>query len=654
MAMSPLGGRHSMAARIAAMDAWAYADGVLGGFREAWHGALRVLEKVGMAEASLNLDTLGLRDLAKAAQERSIRAADEVSLGNYERVETRNSRAFALTASEMHHLRKMIDAEDGPTFFGGALRAGVQTLATAVNAAGSLTRLGTTLFINMPDQFVGVLSARAGARSQAVRLAANEAAELGLEGPELTRFLKARVVQLAETDGGWHPDGFAAGVDEASAAHGDAALREDVVASGHREARANLFQDELEVGLFRGFARYVGQVPLVHMVLPFIRTPLRILERTAIDFTPLGLVKDRMRKAIIAGGPEGDEARVRLALGMLAVTAGWALSDDRTVVGTDGSFRSSSRISGRPSVSVKVGDDVVELLRIDPVGTLIGFGADMRAYLDAAEDDPDASEGIPLMFEAMAIAVGANVLQKTWLTSLRNMVELFSATEDETFFQRLNAMKNAFAPRFVPGSGVQRQIAQAGENYLREADGFIEAWLANSIGAATLPVRRDALLGRPMEVPTITRLAQVARDDDPLMAELEWLSYDIARPKRSIQGVRMNAVQYSRYLELRGQEVLSAVSGETLEATLRGLIAMPEYQAMGRQARVAAIRENIEAGEFHRQAIDRLLQEDDGLAFRVLRREVWDTLELQGATRDQKVEETRRAAEELGIPMIED
>jgi hypothetical protein len=656
MAVSPLGGRHAMAARIATMDAWAYADGILGGFREATHGVLKVLEKEGMAEVALNLDALGFANLAKNAAARSARAADAIGGSNFERVETSSTRALAITEPEMHQLRAIIDGEDGPTSFSRALGGLTKVLAAPVNAAGSLTRLGTTLFINMPDQFIGVLSARAGARSQAVRLAASEAAELGLEGADLSRFLKARVVQLAQTDGGWHPEGFRAGVDEASAAHGDAALRQSVMEAGHREALANTFQDDLEFGLNRGFVRYVGQVPLAHMLLPIVKTPLRILERTAIDFTPLGLLKDRMRRAIIAGGPEGDEARARMALGVLLMGTAFQLADDRTVIGTDGSFRSSSRIAGRPMVSLRVGDDLVELQRVDPLGTLLGFAADMRTYMDAAEDDPEADTGLMLMAEAMLWALGANILNKTWLTTIRNVVELADAAgrDEATFSQRANSIVGAFAIRTVPASGIQRQLTRAGDGFLREADGFIDNWIKNSLGSSTLPIRRDVLLGRPMQSAPITRLIQVDRnDDDPLMAELDQLSFDVPMPRRSIEGVRMTPAEFSRYLELRGQIVEGAVSNMTLESTLRGLIATPEYQALNRTGRVAAIRDNIEAGEYHRLAVERLLQEDRSLAFRVLRREVWSTLELQGASQRQKVDETRRAAIALGIPIEE-
>jgi hypothetical protein len=70
------------------------------------------------------------------------------------------------------------------------------------------------------------------------------------------------------------------------------------------EAKGALFQDPLEFGALRASPRH-GHTPFIHLLVPFVKTPLRILERTAIDYTPLGLLKDRVRADIMAGGLAG-------------------------------------------------------------------------------------------------------------------------------------------------------------------------------------------------------------------------------------------------------------------------------------------------------------------------------------------------------------
>lgn len=642
MALSPLGGKHSFNARVALLDTWAYAEGIVGGYREAISNTLTLLEREGLAEVSLNLDGVGLRSLAKDAAARSARAVDKLD-DNYERADVVNYRDFSITPAENAALRKKIDEMDGPAFFQAGLKALATVLTGTVNAAGSLSRLGTILFINLPDQLIGTLGSRAGAYSQALRLSASEAAELGLEGKQLSEFLKSRTVQLmGEPSPTWAPDPVDAGRREVIAAHGDA------------EARAVLFQDDLELGINQFIAAGLGRVPLMHMVVPFIKTPLRILERTAIDNTPLGLLKSRVRKAILAGGPEGDEALARLTLGTLAMVTAFQLADDRTIVGDDGGFGSSARLS-RPSYSLRIGDDSYEFSRIDPLGTLLGLGADLRAYVDDMEGDPDAPGVVQSATEAMLWGITANMLSKTWLTSLRNLTELAGATSEEDFSTRLRLFAMALTGnRLVPASGVQRYVEFADDGIMREAASISDGFLRASIGADALPAKRDGLLGRPMTLSGPGRLLGIKggpgadEADDPLLVELERLSFELPRPRRSQLGVRLSAPQFSRWLELKGQVVRNEETGLTLEETLTELIQLPEYQDANRNMRIELIRVEMEG--FSRMATDRLIQEDDAFAFAALREEVFQAQSLQGAfSRDGAEAEACKLAAEIGI-----
>lgn len=642
MALSPLGGQHSFRARVALMDTWAYGEGIIGGFREAVSNTLTLLEREGMAEVALNLDGIGLRELAKDAAERSSRAVNELP-DNFERADVVNYRNFSIGPAEQEALQKKIAELEGPRFYQAGLSALTRTLAGVVNGAGSLSRLGTILFINLPDQFIGTLGARAGAYSEAVRLSAAEAAELGLEGAELSQFLKSRTVQLmGDGSPGWAPDGVDAGRREVIAAHGDA------------EARAVLFQDDLELGINQFISAGLGRVPLMHMIVPFIKTPLRILERTAIDNTPLGLLKSRVRNAILAGGPAGDEALARLTLGTLAMVTAFQLADDRTIVGDDGGYGSSARLT-RPSYSLRIGDDTYEFSRIDPLGTLLGLGADLRAYVDDMEGDPDAPGVVQAAAEAMLWGITANMLSKTWLTSLRNITELAGATSEEDFSTRLRLFMMALTGnRLVPASGIQRYVEFADDGIMREAADISDGFLRASIGADALPPKRDGLLGRPMTLSGPGRLLGIKggpgadETEDPLLVELERLSFDLPRPRRSQMGVRLSAPQFSRWLELKGQIVRNEETGLTLEETLTELIQLPEYQNANRNMRVEMIRLEVEG--FSRLATDSLIQEDDAFAFAALREEVFQAQSLQGGfTRGSAEAEACKLAAEIGI-----
>lgn len=644
MALVPFGGKEAgVAARAQLMDTWAYGHGIISGFGEAYNNSLLMLAREGGSELSLNANTLGLD---KVAKQMAVMAGDATRAmgeeGNrFIRADTENYRNFAVTPSEMRTLQQMARDMPGPKFFTEGLAALARIGGNVINQAGSLSRLGTILFINLPDQFVGTLAARAGAYSSAVRSAASEAAELGLEGKDLSMYLKARTVQLAEHPVGWSDDGFSDGAREAMANLGEV------------EAREVLFQDDLELGLTRAMSFGLTRVPMLHFAIPFVKTPLRILERTAIDYTPLGLLKDRVRHAIAAGGPERDEAIARISLGMMATFSAFALADDRTIVGKDGGFTSSARLS-RSSYSLKIGDDNYEFSRIDPLGTLLGFGADLRTFYHQIEDDPEHDSMMLDAMEGFLWATTANILSKSWLTSMKNLSELAGSTSNEDMDVRLRAFLGSTATRLVPASGVQRQYEAAGDGFLRQAITYTDNLMKSSIGGDTLPVRRDALLGRPVPLDGLTRVIGVKggpgadASEDPLGAEVERLSFQIPSAPKKLNGVRLTSSQFSRYLELKGQVVTDPESGLTLEGTLDALVANPGYKALTEKQKVTAMRESMDG--FARLAKNQLLREDKGFAYASLRKEIYDqVLNKDGGNRADADKQLGTLAQQLGL-----
>ncbi|WP_109798676.1 hypothetical protein [Novosphingobium meiothermophilum] len=629
--------------RRAAAEVWAYGEGVLGGFREAYRNTLAVLEHEAYSELSLNADAMGLTKLARGFARKSIAATGDKSV-SFERADVVNNKAFALTASETRRLREMVGQMEGSNFFQAGLRGLVNVLGSSINAAGTLYRAGTTLFINAPDEFVGTLAARAGAYSASVRLAAKEAAELGLEGADLGQFIKARTIQL-----------FGDGPRGAVAGGADQAAQHAIMRAGEVEARGVLFQDDLELGINRVVAQLQARGGgLASIFVPFIKTPLRIIERTAIDFTPLGLFKDRIRSALLEGGAARDEALARMSLGITAVVTAYNLAEDRQIVGYDGGFLSTARDAGRPSYSFKIGDDTYEFSRVDPIGTLLGIGADLRAVADANEDDPAASGTLSEMAEAMIWATAANVLSKSWLQSIRQLTDLAGATSPEDASSRWDNFFRGLATRAIPASGIQRQLVAWGDGQLREAANFSDGLAKASIGADSLPLKRD-LVGRPIPQSGLQRLAGIKGDvlpnpeEDPLAAEMESLSMRKPTAGRTQKGVKLTAQQFSRFLEIRGREVRDPSTGKTMEEALNELVRLPEYQALPKAARIREIQNVVDG--YTGLAVEAFTDEDKSFALARLRVEVFDVGELQGWDRGTKEATLRAEAQRLGIPV---
>jgi hypothetical protein len=460
-----------------------------------------------------------------------------------------------------------------------------------------------------------------------------------LEGKELGQYLKARSVQLiGDGPRGWSPDGFDGGAQQA------------LFRAGETEAKAVLFQDDLELALNRAIARGVSATGGIgSLLIPFIKTPLRIIERTAIDYTPLGLAKERIRWGLASGGAARDEALARVSLGMMAVMLGYQLAEDRTIVGYDGGFLSSARDAGRPSYSLKIGDDAYEFSRLDPIGTLLGMGADLKTYFDQNEDDPNAAVGAGEMFEGFLWATAANVLSKSWLTSIRQLTDLAGATSPEDASSRWDNLLRGIGTRLVPASGIQRQLEAWGDDQLRQAATFGDGIMRASIGASGLPVKRD-IVGHPLEPEGMTRLAGIRGGvmpgpDDVLGRELEALSFRKPTAQRTQAGVKLSAGQFSRFLEIRGREVRSPHTGLTLEEALNALVRLPEYQAMSKRERIDQIRQTMDG--YTALARDRLTDEDHTFALARLRAEVFNDVSIPNDERDAAI---REFADKLGIP----
>lgn len=634
------GGEQARLARIAAMDAWAYTDGVLGAVNEAVKNTLMILEREGASELYINADNLGLKGLAKKAATWNAKATRAtVGLGkNFERVDIdATPRRFAFNPADRRALEEIVDSENLPQMVIRGLTFLTRAAGASVNAVGTLTRLGTILFINAPDQFIGSMAAKAGAQSAAIREAAARAAELGIEGKELTKYLRARVASLATDVDGWSDQGFQDG------------FREVTHAAGEHEAREVLFQDPIEFNGLRRLSQAISKTKFASIPIPFPHTPMRILERTAIDYTPLGLLKSRFRQAVLHGSPQQrEQALSQMGLGIFAMYLASQLVEDRTVVGNDGTFTSTARMN-RESYTLRIGGDVYEFSRDDPMGTLLGMAADYQTYMNHRDpNDPEAESKGQAMWEAGAWAAAANMLSKAWLESLKNLTDLAGAFTEGEFVSGLHRYaRNTVARRIVPAAGLQKAAQMTFDPWERQATTFQEEMLKYTLGASKLPVKRNWLgeeephnLGE-----RFIGLTWKPESTDPLIRELDRLSIQTRLPDKDIKGVPLTSDQYSRLLELRG----NGVKGDfgTMKEALDALIHHPGYQSLTDPARVDQIKRLTDG--YTKDAKDALMSEDPELHARVIRKAAYDQSRTASMSPDNLKAQNEALGRELGL-----
>lgn len=623
-------------------------------FGDAVRGMFKMIGSEWLDEVAVTLDTVGLEKWAKSAAIKSADLGSNVKRG-WLKKDMRNGTKAIYISPEVLRAQDQKIAELAGKFpigtFGqmalewtmrGATRAG----ALGVNLAGSATRANLSLFISGPDTFAGTISAQIGKNVKAVELATEEAIEAGLTGKAFAGYVKGRSKDLSDLVG-----------DGTSAQAFSDAQRDMMERAGNKYAARNNFADDLESTSLKLAASTFENAPIAGtMTMPFPRTPLKVMETTLIDYTPLGVLKGRVKDAFINGDvATRGEIATRYMLATTVLAAAWQMAESGMIVGQDGGWQNTAR-RNRASYTIKIGDDYHDISRIDPIGTVLGIVADAHYALTADLDtlDPRAEqEGLAtkvpeLLMEAAFWPLMQNVFNKAMLETLDSVMGVSQADTPESMGQAFERFFTSSATRFVPGSGVQRQIDKWDDGTFRAARGFADGWLKASVGADKLPPRLDTLFGRPVQMPLGERL--IGWKGGPGLAdktnqELARLAFDLRPPPKTMDGVKLTQVQYNRYLELRGHEV--RLGGKTLEERIAGLIENPRWDDIPDPRKIEMIKDTI--SPYSSAAKRSLMREDDDFNYRRAAVENRERFIRQGRSIEEADKETRRFAEELGL-----
>lgn len=150
-----------------------------------------------------------------------------------------------------------------------------------------------------------------------------------------------------------------------------------------------------------------------------------------------------------------------------------------------------------------------------------------------------------------------NIADKSYFKGIADMVEAVEAGKTQGG-SRMTAYLSSLVTNLIPFSSMQRNVARAHDDHAREAFSFMEKLQAQTpLWREGLPLRRD-ILGRP--IPESERIGAdwvspfiVGKDDsDPAARALAQLDMPYQMPDKNIAGVRLDAKQYGRLLEVRG------------------------------------------------------------------------------------------------------
>lgn len=319
----------------------------------------------------------------------------------------------------------------------------------------------------------------------------------------------------------------------------------------------------------RKFQELRATVPGVAVVVPFVRTPVNIMKFT-LQRTPVALAAASIRADIAAGGARGATALARMGLGTMVLMAATNLVAQGLVTGGGPEDRELKRIwldQGNMPYSVRLGDRWFQFSRLDPIGMMIGMGADIGEIIHDLNDD-DADE----LVLAGVVALKDNMLSKTYMSGVQDFMAAIMSTDPTA---DLGTYTQDMAGTLMPFSAFMRHTAQAVDPVIRDTrgdasedatfgtwwDGLVNKLKSQVPGMSSeLPPRRDVWgevitrqsgLGKAYDF--IAPITSKAAEDDPVNAAMLANRVDVGAPQRVIDGVKLSPDEYSEFSRLAGE-----------------------------------------------------------------------------------------------------
>ena len=427
-------------------------------------------------------------------------------------------------------------------------------------------------------------------------------------------------------------------------------------------SRTTTFTRELETEL-QGIQRFLGN-PLMKMFVPFVRTPTNIMLEAMARTPGLNLGSPRFWSDFNAGGTRRDMAmaRVTLGSGMVFGMGSYALEGKMTGYGP---FRTEDRkalegtgwqpfsfVFNKSDVSdediarfseitkINVGPDKVYIsyAGLEPVATLLAIAGTAGEYsmMEAGEAD------MGRLMLGGALATYTYLGDQPMLSGVGEIVKVFSSSAKDApgFLYNLFAQVSKQGTEFLIGgspagayssllAGVERYVNPERSQVLEAVsdvekmpiDGAVKGfWEAvgyyksrNPLTSDSLPPMRDPITGQVKKAGKgnlYEMFSPVKRSDGTTsMAHAILVEYGIPQyqPPKKIDGIELNAEQYTRWIELATQDGQLASSIEQLGESQ----ALRNMAAVDLKAAQDVLRKEI--SDAYSRAKDQLLAEDPDL-----------------------------------------
>lgn len=451
--------------------------------------------------------------------------------------------------------------------------------ATAKLASGAIDDYGRALI--MTKEVYAEMAGKATA----------EAIRKGIPEDELADYVSRRTEEWAQLP----PEDILTAVEKRLVAGEDLSdtermlLRRDYDAE--KEAERVLFLDGPQTSVGRAGATMAkaadnlvgGFGQLKGILMPYIHTPTRILERGLASYTPWGHATKEVAEQLAKGGTEAAVERARMELGGMVIGIGMLAAASGMITVTNGGYQNSANLQGGPANRVNLpGGGYVEFGRLDPIAMSLALGGVVGQMFKASQEAGDKYGQDDAIAQAFAIGYAGirdAVLEKSYMTGLSELVEAFTSNEEGSLERYFSKLYPDAATRTLPLSGASRQINETLAGRAIEATSAIDRLTKVIPGmGAYLPARIDPL-GNEVDNRKMG-LAVGLKDVDPVTAKLAELGVDItALKKADPRGFDLTAEELSELRRIRATEATNK-HGQTMKEALAELFADPTFQAL--------------------------------------------------------------------------
>lgn len=391
-------------------------------------------------------------------------------------------------------------------------------------------------------------------------------------------------------------------------------------------AESSVLGTQLVGNIGKATASVVSHVPLLQLVVPFIRTPTNLLAFVT-DRNPIGRSYSWWQAAKAGDKEAAAEAAGRLATGTILYTTGIVLAANGMITGRgpeDPELRKQLLASGWQPYAFRFGDTYISYGRNDPVSTFLGLVADTYELAGNTYDPtPDDQNAITNIAASVIGSVANNVTNKSYLRGI--MTTLDALMGDEAAANRLmRQYAGAVVPNFLA------QVDQVTlDPDIREVRSMMDAVRSRlPLYGETVDRLRNPL-GEPIKgnetaFSIFLPGAKSTRTKDPVKRELADSLISVGSPRSTLPGgIDLRSIKlkngqsaYDRLQELTGQV---KVGGKTVRDQLAALIQSPFYKelpALGQDdissPRVSLVRGYV--GNYRKAAMQQLLKESPELA----------------------------------------